>query len=114
VVDESIPILRVTDIARSLAWYQRLGFVEEWTHRFDEGFPAFTSVARPRGARLFLSEHEGDASPDTLVYIRLANVDAVAREFGVTVERHSWAREVALADPDGNRLRVGTPRPEPR
>ena len=111
-VDEAIPVLRVTDIARSLAWYERLGFVEEWTHRFDEGFPAFTAVARHQGARIFLSEHEGDATPDTLVYIRLTDVDAVAREFGVQVERQDWAREVALTDPDGNRL-LPTPNPSP-
>jgi catechol 2,3-dioxygenase-like lactoylglutathione lyase family enzyme len=111
VVDEAIPVLRVTDIAQSLVWYERLGFVEEWTHRFGEDFPAFTSVARMQGARLFLSEHEGDASPDALVYIRLIDVDAVAREFEVVVEHQPWGREVHLADPDGNRLRVGTPRP---
>jgi catechol 2,3-dioxygenase-like lactoylglutathione lyase family enzyme len=110
VVDEAIPVLRVTDIARSLAWYERLGFVEEWTHRFDKGFPAFTAVARHQGARIFLSEHEADATPDALVYIRLTDVDAVAREFGVQVERQNWAREVQLTDPDGNRLRVGSPK----
>ncbi len=101
----------MTDIARALAWYERLGFVEEWTHRFGEDSPAFTSVARHQGARLLLSEHEGDASPDTLVYIRISDVDAVAREFGVEVDQKPWAREVHLTDPDGNRLRVGTPSP---
>lgn len=111
VVDEAIPVLRVTDIARALAWYERLGFVEEWTHRFGDDFPAFTSVARTQGARLFLSEHEGDATGDTLVYIRLVDVDAVGREFAVDVEQQPWGREVRLSDPDGNRLRVGTPRP---
>jgi catechol 2,3-dioxygenase-like lactoylglutathione lyase family enzyme len=110
-VDEAIPVLRVTDVARSLAWYERLGFVEEWTHRFGEDFPAFASVARHQGARLFLSEHEGDAAIGALVYIRLADVDSVAREFGVDLLAQPWGREVHLTDPDGNRLRVGTPRP---
>ncbi len=110
-VDEAIPVLRVADVGRSLSWYERLGFVEEWTHKFGEDFPAFVSVARHQGARLFLSEHEGDASADALVYIRLADVDAVAREFQVDVLAQPWGREVHLTDPDGNRLRVGTPRP---
>ena len=70
--------------------------------------PAFVSVARGR-VRLFLSEHRGDARPDTLVYLRLDAVEEIAAEFGVTVGEAPWAREIELRDPDGNRLRVGTP-----
>jgi hypothetical protein len=58
---------------------------------------------------LFLSEHQGDARPDALIYLRMADVDAVAAEFGVAVEEAPWARELELRDPDGNRLRMGTP-----
>jgi catechol 2,3-dioxygenase-like lactoylglutathione lyase family enzyme len=105
---EVIPILRVGDAAAAVAWYGRLGFAQEWEHRFEPGMPAFVSVARDR-ARLFLSEHRGDARPDTLVYLRVENVDEVAAEFGVTVGEAPWAREVELRDPDGNRLRVATP-----
>ena len=106
--EEVIPILRVADAAAAVAWYGRLGFDQEWVHRFEPGLPAFVSVARGR-VRLFLSEHHGDARPDTLVYLRVTDVDAVAAEFGVPVEEAPWAREVELRDPDGNRLRVGTP-----
>jgi len=67
--EEVIPILKVRDAGRAVAWYRRLGFEEEWVHRFGPEFPAFVSIARGR-LRLFLSEHEGDARPDTLVYIR--------------------------------------------
>ncbi|EPD96420.1 hypothetical protein HMPREF1486_01019 [Streptomyces sp. HPH0547] len=59
--------------------------------------------------RLFLSEHEGDARPGTLVYLRVREVEAVASEFGVRAEEAPWAREIELRDPDGNRLRIGTP-----
>jgi catechol 2,3-dioxygenase-like lactoylglutathione lyase family enzyme len=112
-VDEVIPVLRVTDVARSLRWYERLGFVEEWTHRFEPNYPAFTSVARHQGARLFLSEHHGDATADTLVYVRLPDVDRVANEFGEPVLQQPWGPEVHLVDPDGNRLRVGPPAQTP-
>jgi hypothetical protein len=44
VAEEVIPILRVSNAAA--AWYQRLGFVHEWEHRFEPGFPAFLSIAR--------------------------------------------------------------------
>jgi hypothetical protein len=44
--EEVIPILRVSDAAVAAAWYERLGFGQEWEHRFEPGFPAFVSVAR--------------------------------------------------------------------
>ena len=56
---------------------------------------------------LHLSEHMGDATPNSLVYFYVNDLDAVAEEFGVTVTEQPWGREVSLTDPDGNRLRVG-------
>jgi glyoxalase superfamily protein len=104
--EEVIPVLRVSDAGVAAAWYQRLGFAREWEHRFEPGFPAFVSVARG-GVRLFLSEHTGDARPDTLICLRLRDIDAIAEEFGAAVEQMPWGAEVWLRDPDGNRLRVG-------
>jgi catechol 2,3-dioxygenase-like lactoylglutathione lyase family enzyme len=106
--EEVIPVLRVSDAAAAAAWYQRLGFAQEWEHRFEPGFPAFMSIARG-AVRLFLSEHTGDARPDTLIYLRLRDLDAVAKEFGADAEQMPWGPEVQLRDPDGNRLRIGTP-----
>ncbi|MGV9749828.1 glyoxalase superfamily protein [Nocardia farcinica] len=107
-VEEIIPILRVGDAAAAVAWYERLGFTQQWEHRFEPGFPAFVEVARGE-VRLFLSEHEGDARPDTLIYLRVRDIDTVAAEFDVPVEEAPWAREIELRDIDGNRLRIGTP-----
>jgi hypothetical protein len=56
---------------------------------------------------LHLSEHKGDARPNTLVYFYVHDVDTIAAEFGVQVEQQPWAREIKLTDPDGNRLRIG-------
>ena len=109
--EEVIPVLRVRDAAAAVRWYARLGFAQQWEHRFEPGFPVYTEVARGR-VRLHLSEHEGDARPDTLVYLRVADLDAVAAEFGVVPEEQPWGRELALRDPDGNRLRVGPVRDE--
>jgi catechol 2,3-dioxygenase-like lactoylglutathione lyase family enzyme len=110
VTNEAIPILRIENVGRAIRWYERLGFVKEWEHHFEPTFPAFVSVARDAEARLFLSEHRGDARPDTLIYLRVPDVDVVAKEFGVEILEQPWGREVHLTDPDGNRLRVGTPR----
>lgn len=105
-----IPVLRVENADRAVAWYRRLGFEKEWEHRFEPGFPRFVSVARG-GARLYLSEHTGDARPDTLIHLYVADVDAVSEEFGTPVDEDGLAgRECHLVDPDGNRLRVATPR----
>nr|WP_322755726.1 glyoxalase superfamily protein [Frankia sp. Cas3] len=107
--EEAIPILHVTNTDRAVAWYTRLGFVKEWEHRFEPGIPAFVCVASGR-ARLFLSEHSGDARPDTRVYLRVPNVDVIAAELNADVENTPWnTREFEVRDPDGNRLRVGSP-----
>ncbi|MEV5986138.1 glyoxalase superfamily protein [Streptomyces sp. NPDC052051] len=106
--EEVIPILHVKDAAVAVEWYGRLGFAKQSEHRFEPGLPAFVEVARGR-VKLFLSEHQGDARPDTLVYLRVRDVDALADEFGVRPEDAPWAREIELRDPYGNRLRVGTP-----
>lgn len=108
--EEVIPVLYVEDAARAVAWYERLGFRKEWEHQFEPGFPLFVSVARGR-VRLFLSEHKGDARPNTLIHLNLKDIDAVSAEFGIPVDEEGLAgRECDLEDLDGNRLRVATPR----
>jgi hypothetical protein len=102
------PILRIKDHERAVAWYNRLGFQQVSLHRFAPGLPAFVTVERGP-MRLYLSEHTGDARPDTLMYMSVADVDPIAREFGATVEEAEWGREIEIRDPDGNRLRVGSP-----
>jgi catechol 2,3-dioxygenase-like lactoylglutathione lyase family enzyme len=106
--EEVIPILRVANAATAVGWYERLGFAKEWEHRFEPDMPAFVSIARGR-ARLFLSEHQGDARPDTLVYLVVGNIDAVVAEFGLPEDEPPYGCEIELRDPDGNRLRISTP-----
>lgn len=109
--EKVVPVLYVEDAGRAVAWYERLGFRKEWEHQFEAGFPLFVSVARGR-VRLYLSEHEGDARPNTLIHLYVKDIDAVSEEFGVPVDEEGLAgRECELEDLDGNRLRVATPRP---
>jgi hypothetical protein len=68
------------------------------------------SVARGN-VRRYLSEHKGDARPNTLIHLYVTDIDTVAQEFGVSVDDEGLAgHECALEDPDGNRLRVATGR----
>jgi catechol 2,3-dioxygenase-like lactoylglutathione lyase family enzyme len=109
--EEIVPVLHVEEAPRAVAWYARLGFSKEWEHQFQPGFPWFVSVARGR-VRIYLSEHQGDARPDTLIHLYVTDIEAVSEEFGIAVDEDGLAgRECHLVDPDGNRLRVATPRP---
>src|SRR3954468_21236986 len=110
VEEEVVPVLYVEDAARAVAWYERLGFEKEWEHQFEPGFPWFVSVARGQ-VRLYLSEHKGDARPNTLINLYVNDIDTVSKEFGIPVDEDGLAgRECDLEDLDGNRLRVATRR----
>src|SRR5438309_9402564 len=91
--EEVVPVLHVDDAARAVAWYERLGFAKEWEHQFEPGFPWFVSVARGN-IRLYLSEHTGDARPDTLIHLHVSDVDAGPTEFRFAADAE------ALVGPD--------------
>lgn len=101
-----VPNLRVADGYETAKWYARLGFEVEWDHRFALSLPMYLFLKRG-GIHLHLSEHKGDARPNTLVYLYVHDVDSIADEFNVKVTDQPWAREVQLTDPDGNRWRIG-------
>lgn len=106
--EELVPILRVADAETAVAWYARLGFVKEWEHRFEQGLPLYVGIARG-SLRMHLSEHTGDARPGTLLYLTVDDLDAVAASLGVTaIDAMPWGRDFEVADPDGNRLRIGS------
>lgn len=103
-----VPILRVADVAAALAWWERIGFVHDFTHRYGGDTTYRFMGVRYEGADVFLSENSADAQGPGLVFVWVPDVDAVAQRFGVPVEQHPWARDFEVTDPDGNRVRVGT------
>jgi catechol 2,3-dioxygenase-like lactoylglutathione lyase family enzyme len=108
--EEVIPVLRVDDAGRAVKWYEQLGFRKQWEHQFEPGFPLFVSIARGR-VRIYLSEHTGDATPNTLIHLNVHDIDTIAAALGVPVDENGLAgRECDVEDPDGNRLRIATPR----
>lgn len=106
------PIYSVTDLQASLRYYREaLGFRVDWTH----GEPAgFASVSRGDGT-LFLCEGcQGPSgawsmmfSPDVdRLHEELRGRGAIIRMVPTNMP---WGlREMNVADPDGNVLRVGT------
>jgi catechol 2,3-dioxygenase-like lactoylglutathione lyase family enzyme len=105
-----VPILRVRDADRSLTWWARLGFVEEFRHQLEGTIPRFVGIRRGE-CRVYLSEHAGDAHAPALLYLWVDDVDRIAADFGVPVEEMPWARDCEVTDPDGNRVRVAQPPP---
>ncbi len=104
--EQVIPIFRVADAMAALVWYARLGFEHEFEHRFEPGLPLYLGIRRGE-ARLHLSEHAGDGRVGSVAYFWVDDVDAIAGEFGATVEVQPWGREITLTDPGGNHLRIG-------
>lgn len=104
-----VPFVRVADAEAAAEWYARLGFREEYRARAEPHLPLMISVTDGRG-RIFLSEHAGDAHPDTLLYLYVDDADALAAELGTRAELTYYGlREFEVTDPDGNRIRIGTP-----
>ncbi|MEN9223734.1 MAG: VOC family protein [Thermostichus sp. BF3_bins_97] len=109
-----VPVLQIRQAELSCEFYCGvLGFIKEWEHQFEPGFPRLVLMGRGP-IRLFLTEHPESAF-GTLIYIYVSEVDPLAREFrsrGAQIDlgpiTQPWGvREIHLRDPDGNRLRFG-------
>ncbi|OLL73746.1 Glyoxalase family protein [Pseudonocardia sp. Ae168_Ps1] len=109
-----VPILRVQrfDDVRSF-YLHHLGFVVEWEHRFEPGMPIYARLARG-ATRLDLSEHHGDGTPGSAVWVPVADVTALHRELRRTahpsmrpgIEQDApGGPTLTVIDPSGNTLR---------
>lgn len=107
-----VPALRIGSYEVSRAFYEMLGFTEQWRHQFQPDFPIFASIARD-DMQIFLTEHTGDCEFGGLVHFYVENVDDCYSEFcnnGVVISEppsHSLGpdiRDMLVIDPDGNRL----------
>jgi len=109
----AIPILRIFSIDKAREFYlDYLGFSLEWEHRFGDDFPLYMQVRRS-GLTLHLSEHHGDATPGSTVFVPVHDIDALHRELESkpyryakpAIEALGWGRQLQVTDPFGNRLR---------
>jgi catechol 2,3-dioxygenase-like lactoylglutathione lyase family enzyme len=109
-----VPILRIFDVELALKFYGGyLGFQRDWEHRFEPDFPAYIQVSRSETV-LHLSEHYGDGSPNTIVFIPVSDIEALHRE--LIEQEHGYSRPgierdgpggpmVEVIDPFANTLR---------
>jgi catechol 2,3-dioxygenase-like lactoylglutathione lyase family enzyme len=103
------PILPVADLAASLDYYVRvLGFTLDWQDAIG-----MASVSRERCTLMLCQGDQGHAG--AWVWVGVADADALHDELTArgAIVRHPptdypWAREMQIADPDGNVLRLGS------
>ncbi|MGF1629133.1 MAG: glyoxalase superfamily protein [Kiloniellaceae bacterium] len=114
----AIPILRIFAVEKAMEFYvDFLGFKIDWEHRFGDDFPLYAQISRPEIV-LHLSEHHGDASPGSTVFVWMRGIAAYHRELVAKEYRYNkpgledapWdARVMQVSDPFGNRLRFSEP-----
>lgn len=117
-----VPILRMFDVAAAYDFYlDDLGFAVEWEHRFEPDLPLYARIRRD-DLVLDLSEHHGDGTPGTALWIPVGDVEALHRE--LAAKRHPRSRPgierdapggptVTVLDPSGNELRFCQPTRRP-
>lgn len=92
-----VPVLRSLDETRAREFYVGyLHFTVEWEHRFEPGLPLYLRLRRGECV-LDLSEHHGDGTPGSTVWVPVADVRALHRELRAT----GYARMNPGLDDDG-------------
>jgi catechol 2,3-dioxygenase-like lactoylglutathione lyase family enzyme len=111
--DRPIPILRSFDETKAREFYlDFLGFSVEFEHRFEADLPLYLGISR-NGLQLHLSEHHGDASPGSTVFVPMHNIELLRDEllgkrYGYgrpDIVQQGWGKVLEVYDPFGNRIR---------
>ena len=113
-----VPLLRMFDSAAAYDFYlDYLGFEVQWEHRFEPDLPLYTRIRRD-GTTIDLTEHHGDGTPGTVLWIPVDDVAALHEE--LIGKRHPRSRPgvdrdapggptLTVTDPSGNTLRFCQP-----
>jgi hypothetical protein len=112
----TVPIFRIFSLEKAREFYlDFLGFKVEWEHRFEPDAPVFMQISRG-GFAINLSEHHGDGTPGSIVYVYMTGVKALHRELIDKNYRHNrpglqqqeWGMtELTVTDPFNNRITFG-------
>ncbi|KQN46953.1 glyoxalase [Serratia sp. Leaf50] len=111
--DKTIPILRMFDETKAREFYvDFMGFSVEFEHRFEAHLPLYLGLVR-NGLHIHLSEHHGDASPGSTIFVSMQNIELLrdelqAKQYGYgrpDIIEQDWGKVLEVYDPFGNRVR---------
>lgn len=112
-LQKTIPILRIFDVAKAKEFYiDWLGFKIEFEHQFEENMPYYIGISRD-DIQIHLSEHYGDATPGSKVFIICNEIETFYAElqsrpykyYRPGLEKAFYgALEISVQDPFGNKL----------
>jgi catechol 2,3-dioxygenase-like lactoylglutathione lyase family enzyme len=114
----TVPILRMFSVEKAKEFYVGyLGFKVDWEHQFPEAKPVYMQVSRD-GLVFHLSEHYGDGTPGSAIYVHMEGVEEFHRE--LTAKNYDYLRpgldktewntlSVNVIDPFGNKIRFNEP-----
>jgi uncharacterized glyoxalase superfamily protein PhnB len=78
--EKVIPILRIFDYQKAIEFYvDWLEFKINWEHTFDENTPMYLEIEKD-GLIIHLSEHHGDGTPGTNVFVWCSGVEEFHKE----------------------------------
>ena len=113
-VFRAVPILRIFNETKAIEFYCGwLGFEIDWEHRSEADSPLYLQVSRG-GMALHLTEHHGDCTPGSTVFvptdgIRAFHEEIIARGYRFNrpgLDPAPWGGLVLeVIDPFSNRLR---------
>ena len=112
-IERAIPILRIFDVQKAKDFYvDYVGMRIDFEHRFEPTLPLYMGVSRG-DLVLHLSEHHGDGTPGTIVYVptkgvRDLHAELASKEYPHLrpgVETDGEIACLQLLDPFGNTLR---------
>lgn len=111
--EKVIPVLRIFNYQKAIEFYiDWLGFKIVWQHYFEEKSPVYMEIER-QGVTLHLSEHHGDGTPGSHVFIWCSGVQDFHKE--ITDKKYKYnmpglektfydAWCVTVNDPFNNRI----------
>ncbi|MEJ5992859.1 glyoxalase superfamily protein [Pedobacter sp. Du54] len=75
-ISKVIPVLRIFDYEKAIEFYVNwLGFTIDWEHRFEDNAPIYMRISL-NNMVLHLSEHHGDCSPGSSVFVECEELKA--------------------------------------
>lgn len=99
---QTIPIIRIFDEEKAKEFYlDFLGMTLDWKHRYEAGFPIYMQVSRD-GLVFHLSEHSGDCTPGSKVFVNTDDLEGLHRE--VTSRGYRYSRPEITKAPWGSKI----------